>query len=89
MPDDGSDEGSAFSHTSRDDREHGPVFYGCVVRLGSRTDDTLIATASRNDDDGDPVLLTYAWKVDGATKQTTSNVASRSDSFGPVGYGER
>src|SRR5437762_6103319 len=35
-----------------------------------KTNDTLTATATRHDDDGDPVSLTYVWKVNGTIKQT-------------------
>ena len=80
-PDDGSDEGSAFTTDPVTIVNTAPSATVALSDSGPGTDDTLIATASRNDDDGDPVLLTYVWKVDGVTKQTTSNVASLSDSF--------
>ena len=80
-PDDGSDEGSAFTTDPVTIVNTAPTATVALSDSGPGTDDTLIATASRNDDDGDPVLLTYVWKVDGVTKQTTSNVASLSDSF--------
>ena len=36
------------------------------------TDDTLVATATTSDADGDAVTLTYTWKVNGTVKQTTT-----------------
>ncbi len=45
------------------------------------TDDTLTATATRADLDGDAVTLTYVWKVNGATKKTTAASSSLTDTF--------
>ena len=36
-----------------------------------QTNDTLTATATKTDADGDAVSLTFVWKVNGVTKQTT------------------
>ncbi len=44
------------------------------------TNVTLTATATKVDIDGDAVSLTYVWKVDGATKQTTTTT-SLTDTF--------
>ena len=41
----------------------------------------LTATATRADIDGDTVLLTYTWKVNGVTRKTTPNTASLTDTF--------
>ena len=46
-----------------------------------KTNETLTATATRADDDGDLVKLTYVWKVGGATKKTTSASSSLTDTF--------
>ena len=43
--------------------------------------ETLTATATRADVDGDTVLLTYTWKVNGVTRKTTLNTASLTDTF--------
>ena len=40
------------------------------------TNDTLTATATVSDVDGNPVTLTYVWKVNGTVKQTHANVTS-------------
>ena len=45
------------------------------------TNDTLTATATRADVDGDTVTLTYVWKVDGTTRKTTSGTSSLTDTF--------
>ncbi len=44
------------------------------------TNATLTATATRADLDGDAVTLTYVWKVNGATRQTTTT-SSLTDTF--------
>ena len=36
------------------------------------TNQTLTATATKSDADGEAITLTYEWKVNGATKQTTT-----------------
>ena len=43
--------------------------------------ETLTATATRADIDGDTVLLTYTWKVNGVTRKTTPNTSSLTDTF--------
>ncbi len=45
------------------------------------TNDTLTATATRADVDGDTVTLTYVWKVNGTTRKTTSGTSSLTDTF--------
>ena len=39
------------------------------------TDDLLTATATVNDADGDAVVLTYVWKVNGVPRQTTTTAS--------------
>ena len=46
-----------------------------------RTNDTITATAVGSDGQNDPLTYTYVWKVEGVTRQTTSNVASTTDTF--------
>jgi cyclophilin family peptidyl-prolyl cis-trans isomerase len=41
-----------------------------------KTNDTLTATATPHDADGDPVSLTYVWKVNGVVEQTTTTSAT-------------
>src|SRR5207244_3060170 len=43
--------------------------------------DTLTATATKADVDGDTVVLTYVWKVNGVVKKTTSGSSSLIDTF--------
>ncbi|MGE5690197.1 MAG: OmpL47-type beta-barrel domain-containing protein [Pseudomonadota bacterium] len=45
------------------------------------TNDTLTATATKGDDDGDAVTLTYVWKVNGTTVKTTPGTSSLSDTL--------
>ena len=45
------------------------------------TNDLLTATATKSDPDGDPVSLTYVWKVNGAVKQTHVSAAALTDTF--------
>ena len=46
-----------------------------------RTNDTITATAVGSDGQNDPLTYTYEWKVEGVIRQTTSNVASTTDTF--------
>src|ERR671931_416972 len=46
-----------------------------------KTNDTLTATATKSDLDGDSVTLTYVWKVNGVVKKTTSGSSSLTDTF--------
>ena len=80
-PSDGTDQGPAFTTDPVTIVNTAPTATVSLSDTGPGTDDTLIATATRSDDDGDGVLLTYEWKVDGITRQTTSGTASLSDSF--------
>jgi hypothetical protein len=56
-----------------------------------RTNDTLTATATKADPDGDAVTLTFVWKVGGVTKQTTTTSSSLTDAFdlSAPGYGDK
>jgi Ca2+-binding RTX toxin-like protein len=46
-----------------------------------RTNDTLTASATKADVDGDPVALTFVWKVDGVVVKMTPNSASPTDTL--------
>ena len=46
-----------------------------------RTTDTLTATATKNDADGQPVSLTYVWKVNTVVKRTFTSASALTDSF--------
>ena len=56
-----------------------------------RTNDAITATAVGSDGQNDPLTYTYVWKVEGVTRQTTSNVASTTDTFdlSPSNHGNR
>lgn len=60
-----------------------------TVRLSDtspRSNDVLVATATAQDADGDPLTLTYTWRVNGVTKQTGP---SRRFDLGVRGHGDR
>ena len=46
---------------------------------------TASATATATDADGDPVALTFVWRVDNAVVKTTANTASRTDTLSLAG----
>src|SRR5205823_591664 len=46
-----------------------------------QTNDTLTATATKFDDNGDPVTLTYVWIVNGTVVKTTANSTSLTDTL--------
>ena len=46
-----------------------------------RTNDTLTATATKADSDGQPVSLTFVWKVNGVAKRTFSSASALTDTF--------
>ena len=46
-----------------------------------RTNDTITATAVGSDGQNDPLTYTYDVEGEGRTQQTTSNVASTTDTF--------
>jgi hypothetical protein len=56
-----------------------------------KTNDTLTATATKNDADGQAVSLTYVWKVNGATKRTFTSATALTDTFNlaTAGNGDR
>lgn len=56
----------------------------------ARTNDTLTATVTRSDPDGDPVTLTYRWLVDGNEMKVTTTTAT-TDTFdlSIVGNGDK
>src|SRR5207245_11721878 len=43
--------------------------------------DSLTATATASDPDGDHVTLTYNWQINGQTVQTTANTTNLTDSL--------
>ncbi|MFM7148315.1 MAG: peptidylprolyl isomerase [Gemmataceae bacterium] len=46
-----------------------------------KTNDILKANVTRTDPDGDPVKLTYVWKVNGVAVKTTSNTSTTNDTL--------
>jgi hypothetical protein len=55
-----------------------------TVRLDTRTpstNDTLTATATKSDQDGDPVSLTFVWKVNGTVIRTFTSADALTDTL--------
>src|SRR5262249_31089420 len=54
------------------------------------TNDILTATATKTDADGDPVSLTFVWKVNGTVKRTFTSATALTDTFdlGVAGNGD-
>ena len=55
-----------------------------TVSLNSHTpltNDLLTATATKSDANGNPVSLTYVWKVNGIVQRTFTSATALSDSF--------
>jgi hypothetical protein len=57
-----------------------PVVSVSLSDTAPRTNDVLVATASGQDLDGDPLTFTYAWGVHGVVRRTTTTAAT-TDSF--------
>lgn len=83
VPTDGVDAGDP-STDSADLRNTAPV---ATVRLGGtlKLGGTATATATASDEEDDAVKLTYVWKVNGATRKTTSSTPALADSFSLAG----
>jgi cyclophilin family peptidyl-prolyl cis-trans isomerase len=56
-----------------------------VNSISPQVTDTLTATATASDPNGDPVNLTYVWQVNGNTVKTTANVTSLTDTLDLTG----
>lgn len=61
-----------------------------VAPSAPKTKDVVTAIIKTSDPDGDPVVATYAWYVNGVKKKTTTNSASLSDTYDlqPQGNGD-
>ena len=59
-----------------------------LAPVSPTTNQTVTATATRNDADGDAVTLTYVWKVNGVTRKTTSASSSLTDTLDLSGAGD-
>jgi len=78
--------GASFSDSGTDQVHNAPTNTppSATVSLNTtapRTNDTLTATATKTDPDGQPVTLTYTWKVNGAVKRTFTSATALTDSF--------
>lgn len=49
--------------------------------LKPETNETLTATATKSDIDGDPVSLTFTWRVNGVVKRTFTSATALTDTF--------
>ncbi|HEX5040879.1 MAG TPA: LamG-like jellyroll fold domain-containing protein [Candidatus Limnocylindria bacterium] len=81
MPVDGEtfvDSGTGSVHAAPN---HAPTATVGLNTTSPKTTDTLTATATKADVDGDAVTLTYVWKVNGTTRQTTLTSTSLTDTF--------
>jgi hypothetical protein len=58
-----------------------PVARVSLNNYTPRTNDILTASAAKSDADGDPVSLTYVWKVNGIIKQTDVSATAMTDTF--------
>jgi hypothetical protein len=60
---------------------HPPIATVKLNTASPATNDALTATATKSDADGDPVTLTFVWKVNGVVKQTVTSSTSLTDTF--------
>jgi len=58
------------------DRTTAPTATVSLNKNNPQDNETLTATATRADTDGDTVLLTYTWKVNGVTRKTYGSLKS-------------
>ena len=79
-PKDGTAPGSAQS-ASQVVANSVPTASVSLDTAAPKTDELLIATATKSDADGEPVSLTYVWKVDGTVRKTTSGSSGTVDTF--------
>src|SRR5262249_20139208 len=79
-PNDGKVDGTPVTDTAT---VANPVRTASVLLSSTRpqTDDTLQATATTADNDGDPVTVTYVWQVNGQTVKTTPSTSQTTDSL--------
>jgi hypothetical protein len=76
-PSDGSDAGTPVTSDTAIAVNSPPVITGLVMSPSSLyTDDSLVASVSTSDADGDPVSVDYAWSVDGAAIAAAGNTVS-------------
>src|SRR5438105_15069367 len=79
-PNDGTVSGTTASDTATV-ADHAPTATVSLNDHSPKTNDTLTATATKADVDGDTVTLTYVWKVNGVVKKTTSGSSALTDTF--------
>src|ERR671934_1892508 len=74
-PNDGTVDGATVTSAAVTIVNSAPTATVALSDSSPKTNDTLTATATRADADNDAVSLTYVWKVNGTTKQTTITTA--------------
>ena len=70
---------------------HAPVATVGFNTRAPQTNDVLTATATKSDPDGDPVSVTYVWKVNDTVKRTFTSATLLTDTFdlSVAGNGDR
>ena len=79
-PTDGTLAGASLTTAAVVIADSAPVLSVGLEPSSPTTQSVLLATASASDADGDSLLFTYVWRVNGVIRQTTATTA-RSDSF--------
>lgn len=79
-PTDGTLAGAPITTTAVVIADSAPVLWVNLEPASPTTQTVLVASASASDADGDSLVFTYVWKVNGVTRQTTATTA-RSDRF--------
>jgi autotransporter-associated beta strand protein len=79
-PNDGFLDGAAAS-ASLTVADTAPTATVSLNNHSPQTKDTLTATATKADADGEPVSLTFVWKVNGTTRRTFTSATALTDSF--------
>jgi fibronectin type 3 domain-containing protein len=84
-----TDSGSQATHAAPPNAP--PTATVSLTPAPPKTNDTLTATATKSDADGQQVSLTFVWKVNGTTKRTFTSASALTDTFNlaTAGNGDR
>ena len=80
-PTDGTLAGASLTAAAVVIADSAPVLSVALDPASPTTQTVLLATASASDADGDSLLFTYVWKVNGVIRQTTTATTARTDRF--------